>query len=388
MKFYAFHYMPYPRLEEGYREKYGSAWITYPNENFDPKFGHELYERYINELVLAAESGFDGICVNEHHQTSYGMMPSPNLIAAMLIQRTRLTAPDTKIAILGNATPLWPNPLHLAEEIAMLDVISGGRVISGFVRGIGAEYHSSSLNPSESHSRFFEAHDLILKAWTQPGPFAWEGNHYNFRYVNTWPRPIQDPHPPVWIPSTGSSETIEWAAARGYTYLQIAAPLPTIGKFFDQYRDAWERNGVSGDPNDRLGWSVPIYVAESDARAEEEAWPALDFYMNELLLNPPHRLFPPNYLSEASMAKVTKARTVMMSGRKKLRDILDNRLAIVGSPDTVVSQLQEAHKELGFRHLISNIHLGTMTHEQTTTNIKMLTTEVLPRLRGLGEDQA
>ena len=384
MKFYAFHYMPYPELVDGYREKYGSAWITYPNEFFDAERGHKLYERYLDELVLAAESGFDGICVNEHHQTSYGLMPSPNLIAGMLVQRTRLTAPETKIAILGNATPLKPNPLHIAEEIAMLDVISGGRVISGFVRGIGAEYHSASLNPSESHSRFFEAHDLILKAWTHPGPFAWEGKHYCFRYVNPWPRPIQKPHPPVWIPSTGSSETIEWAAERGYTYLQIAAPLSTIGRFFEQYRDAAQRNGIAGDPSERLGWSVPIYVAESDAQAEDEFWPALDFYMNDLLLNPPHRLFPPNYLSEASLEKVTKARSVMMAGRKTYREIVDNRLAIVGSAETVTQQLEAAHQELDFRHLIANIHLGTLSHERTVKNVKLLTSEVLPRLRSLG----
>ena len=384
MKFYAFHYMPYPELVDGYREKYGSAWITYPNEFFDAERGHELYQRYIDELVLAAESGFDGICVNEHHQTSYGLMPSPNLIAGMLVQRTRLTAPDTKIAILGNATPLKPNPLHIAEEIAMLDVISGGRIISGFVRGIGAEYHSASLNPSESHSRFFEAHDLILKAWTTPGPFAWEGTHYNYRYVNPWPRPLQKPHPPVWIPSTGSTETIEWAAEHGYTYLQIAAPLATIGKFFDQYREAAERSGVPGDPSERLGWSVPIYVAESDARAEEEFWPALDFYLNELFLNPPHRLFPPNYLSEASLEKVTKARAKVMSGRKTFREIVDNRLAIVGSPETVVGQLEEAYRELDFRHLIANVHLGTLPHDRTEQSIKLLASEVLPRLRPLG----
>lgn len=386
MKFFAFHYMPYPHLVEGYREQYGSAWITYPNKFFDPEVGADLYSRYIDELVLAAESGFDGISVNEHHQTSYGMMPSPNLIAAMLVQRTRLTAPDTKIALLGNATPLRGNPLNLAEEIAMLDVISGGRIISGFVRGIGAEYHSSGLNPSDSHSRFFEAHDLIVKAWSDDGPFRWDGNHYNFRYVNTWPRPIQKPVP-IWCPSTGSSETIEWAAERGYTYLQIAAPLSTIGKFFDQYREDSQRFDVPGDPNQRLGWSIPVYVADSDAQAEDEFWPALDFYTNHLLLNPPERLFPPNYLSEASMAKVAAARAVMMAGKKTFRDLVDNRLAVVGSPDTVVGMIEEAYDQLQFGNLITTIHLGTLSHERTVSNVELLGSKVLPRLRQLGQSR-
>ena len=173
MKFYAFHFMPYPDLEDGFKEKYQSDWVTYPNRNYDPVRGHELYSTYIDQLVYAAEMGFDGITVNEHHQTSYGLMPSPNIIAAMLVQRTM--GMPTKIGILGNAISLRQNPLRVAEEIAMLDVISGGRMISGFVRGIGAEYHSLGMNPAESRDRFREAHDVIVQAWSQDGPFTLRG---------------------------------------------------------------------------------------------------------------------------------------------------------------------------------------------------------------------
>src|SRR5918912_1209073 len=154
MEFYAFHLMPWPHLPADYQERYNSAWVTLPNTIFDPEEGGRLYNRFIDELVFAAEAGFDGICVNEHHQNAYGLMPSPNLVAAMLVQRTR----GVKIAILGNALPLRDHPLRVAEEIAMLDGISGGRIISGFVRGIGAEYHSFGLNPAHSRERFVEAH--------------------------------------------------------------------------------------------------------------------------------------------------------------------------------------------------------------------------------------
>ncbi len=97
----------------------------------------------------------------------------------------------------------------------MIDVISGGRLISGFVRGIGAEYHTFGVNPTFSHDRFHEAHDLIVRAWTEPGPFAFQGRHYRVNYVNLWPRPYQKPHPPIWIPSQGSKETIDWASHPG-----------------------------------------------------------------------------------------------------------------------------------------------------------------------------
>ena len=135
-------------------------------------------------------------------------MPSPDIMAAYLIAKTD----RIPIGIIGNALPLHSNPIRVAEEVAMLDVISGGRIISGFVRGTGMEYHSYGANPSYSQERFWEAHDLIIKAWTEPGPFAWEGKHFHLPYVNPWPLPLRKPHPPVWLPGSGSLETVRKAA--------------------------------------------------------------------------------------------------------------------------------------------------------------------------------
>jgi len=166
VQFFGFHLMPYPYLTEEHRGSGDSSWITLSNQNFDPRRGHELYQRYLNELVLYDQVGFDGVCVNEHHQTAYGLMPAPDVVAAVLVPQTK-----GKIAVLGNAISLRDHPLRVAEEIAMLDVISGGRIISGFVRGIGAEYQTFQLDPTQSRARFHEAHDLIVEAWTRPGPF-------------------------------------------------------------------------------------------------------------------------------------------------------------------------------------------------------------------------
>ena len=143
-------------------EKYPSAWVTLPNTYFDRTKGHELYNRYLDELEFADQLGFDGLGVNEHHQNAYGLMPIPGVIAGALSRRTK-----GKIAVLGRALPLLNNPLVVAEEFAMLDQITGGRLIAGFVRGIGSEYHSWGINPTESLARFQEAHDLITRAWTR-----------------------------------------------------------------------------------------------------------------------------------------------------------------------------------------------------------------------------
>ncbi|GIS93003.1 MAG: hypothetical protein CM1200mP22_02400 [Dehalococcoidia bacterium] len=125
--------------------------------------------------------------------------------------------------------PTSDNPPRLAEEIAMLDVLSGGRIVSGFVRGIGVESWANNTNPVHNRERFEECHDLNIKTWTTPGPFRWEGKHYQYRAVNPWMVPVQKPHPPIWVPGTGSPETVEWAAANRYTYAAFLTELTRQG---------------------------------------------------------------------------------------------------------------------------------------------------------------
>src|SRR5438093_280897 len=188
MKFFMFHLMPYRDLPDDFEEHHDSAWVWVPNELYDPETGAGYYREYLDQLAYAEELGFDGGCVNEHRQNAYGLMPSPNLIAAALTQRTS----RVRIAIVGNALPLYDPPTRVAEEIAMLDLMSGGRIIAGQVIGGGPEYYSFSINPAEARTRFSEAHEIIMRAWTQPGPFEFYGEHYKLRYVNTWPRPLQN----------------------------------------------------------------------------------------------------------------------------------------------------------------------------------------------------
>ena len=288
-----------------YTERHNSAWVTLPNSYFDRAVGQKLYARYIGELELADQLGFDGICVNEHHQTAYGLMPAPNLIAAALARSTK----QAKIAILGRALPLVSNPVAVAEEFAMLDQMSGGRIITGFVRGIGTEYFASGVNPTHSHARYYEAHELILRAWTEVGPFRYHGRHYQFDYVNLWPRPLQQPHPPVWIPSQGSSETVEWCASaqRKYTYLQTFSPVKSAKKAFDLYRQVAEREGYESQPS-QLGWAIPTYVAETDEIARRELKPHIEAFFNKFLHYPLEMRMPPGYSSIASTKSLIESK--------------------------------------------------------------------------------
>ncbi len=381
IKFYFMTLMPYAALDMAERAKYDSAWVTLPNSLYDPEQGRRLYQEYIDDLVRADRLGFDGVCVNEHHQTAYGMMPSPIVIASILARETK----NVKISILGSAIPLRDHPLTLAEEHAMIDTISGGRLITGFVRGIGAEYHAFSSNPARSHERFQEAHDLIIRAWTEPGPFAFEGKHYNFNYVNPWPTPYQKPHPPIWIPSQGSTETIEFSAHpdRRYTYLQTFSPAVQVKRFLDAYREQANKYGYQADDS-QLGWAVPVYVGETDEKAIAEAKPHYDAFRNSFTKMPFPMLVPPGYTSIDSLLRFM-SRGGSAAATVTTEEAIRDGMMICGSAATVREKIAEYHSQMGFGHLLVNLQFGTMPSELTAANQTRFAEEVMAPLRASGQ---
>lgn len=380
MEFYFFHLMPWPYLDPDFEDRYDSAWVTFSNSHFDPERGHELYNRYLDELEYAETLGFDGVCVNEHHQTAYGLMPSPNVIAGTLARRTK----KIRIAILGNALPLRDHPLRVAEEVAILDVITGGRIISGFVRGIGCEYYSFNIDPSRSRERFMEAMDLVLRAWTEEGPFSFEGKHYRLKYVNPWPRPLQKPHPPVWLPSQGSVETIELAASRRLPFIRVYEPAEVVRQLFDEVRAAARRYGYEADPG-QLGWMLPIYVAETDERARAEAAEHVLYLFHKLSLRPLEFLLPPGYTSPASMRRALERVNRRIESRKADFDtLLENGTIIFGSPRTVRERLAGYYEQMGFGKLVPLLHFGSLPQDLTRKNMELFAQEVMPHLRPLG----
>ena len=245
MQFFYFHLMPWPHLPRDFDRAYDSAWVTLPNRLYDPQRGHQLYNEYLDELEHAERLGFDGLCVNEHHQNAYGTMPSPNLMAAALVRRTT----RAKLAILGNAIGLRDHPLRVAEEIAMLDVMSGGRVISGFVRGIGCEHLSLGINPTYSRERFYEAHDLILRAWTEPGPFIVRGQ--------ALPRALRQhlAAPAAAAASAGLAAVAGQpgddplrARERRYPFVSVFTPYANAKRLLHEYQEEAERLGYHAPP--------------------------------------------------------------------------------------------------------------------------------------------
>lgn len=375
MKFYFFHLMSWPYLPEDFDQKYESAWVTLPNALYDPVKGHDLYREYINTLAYADELGFDGVCVNEHHQNAYGLMPSPNVIAGALTQRTK----RCKIAVIGNALPLYNPPLRVAEEFAMLDVMSNGRLVAGLVIGGGPEYYSYRVNPTYAREKFREALDLVVAAWTKPGPFPWKSKHYYFPYVNIWPRPLQQPHPPIWIPGAGSLETIEFVAQRRYSYMGIPYfHIDVFKKVFNLFREACAKNGYEAKP-EQMGWGVPVYVAETDKQAREEFEPHFWYFIRNLLKG--ISLAPPGYTSARSALAIIKNRGSFLYEQKTWDDIEKGVYAIVGSPQTVRQKIEHYQKELGAGVVLTGCQTGAVNHELTHKSMELFAREVMPHLQ-------
>src|SRR2546428_5503771 len=166
MQVYAFDLMPWPHLAEA---------SYYPDSNglYDPALGRTVYDEHFRQMELYEECGYDAICINEHHAKPYGLMPSPNLVAAALTQRTK----NIKIGIFGNLPALHANPVRLAEEVAMLDVMSGGRIISGFVRGVPQGFSPTASPPPRPPPPMTKPGTRAVKPGTDPKPSAGTARH-------------------------------------------------------------------------------------------------------------------------------------------------------------------------------------------------------------------
>jgi alkanesulfonate monooxygenase SsuD/methylene tetrahydromethanopterin reductase-like flavin-dependent oxidoreductase (luciferase family) len=385
VNFFSFHLMPWPYLAppRQFLAANEAAWVTLSNSNYDPGRGKQLYDRYISELVSAEELGLDGVVVNEHHQNAYGLMPSPNLIAAALTRETT----RVKICVLGNALPLYNPPTRVAEEMAMLDVMSDGRLIAGLVVGGGPEYYSTNVNPTEARPRFREAVDLIIEAWTRPGPFAFDGEYYQLPYVNPWPRPLQQPHPPVWIPGLGSPSTITYCVENGFGYMGVAyyAPPETFARQALAYHDAVAASARPFDPA-LLGWLTTVYVADTDEQAVEEAAPHLAYFQGTLaagFVGPGKVWMPPGYIDPPALVQFLADLRGMVEGARPTdaAAAVWRRSPLVGSPATVRKRLLAYVKELGLGTVLALLQFGSLPAELTARSTSLYAREVVPYVR-------
>jgi alkanesulfonate monooxygenase SsuD/methylene tetrahydromethanopterin reductase-like flavin-dependent oxidoreductase (luciferase family) len=396
MKLLWFHLMPYTRLPEDFASTHPSVWVDIDSRLFDPVAAHGMYNEFMDELEYAAEMGFDGVCVNEHHQNGYGLMPSPNLIASSLARQTR----DAAIVVMGNSLALYNPPLRVAEEMAMLDCISGGRLVAGFPVGTPMDTcYAYGQNPSQLRQRYHEAHDLIMKAWQEPEPFAWNGRFNQLRYVNVWPRPVQKPHPPVWIPGGGSVETWRWCAERDYVYSYLSYFGYKLGKAtLDGFWAEMKRLGKDPNPY-RAGFLQFVGVAESRDEAMALYREPAEYFYGRCLHVDARYATAPGYASEATLRARVQSQVAQAAERASggaggggapsgpsFEEIVDKGYVVVGSPDEVADQLRRVATELNVGQLMLLLQFGDMGRQLTLHNTELFAKRVLPQLGDLFDD--
>ncbi len=387
MKIEMFHLCPYRELPDDFREKYRSVWVDVPAHLFDPETAHTIYNQTLDELKFAAEVGYDGICVNEHHQNAYGIMPSPNLMASVMARETR----DVAIIVMGNSIALYDPPIRVAEEFAMLDCISGGRLVAGFPTGTCMDTaYGYGVSPAILREKYAEAEDLILRAWEEEDIFSFNGKYTQLRYVNIWPRPLQKPRPPVWVPGAGSIETWASCIEKGHLYAYLSYSGFKRGKkVMDGF---WKVANEAGVDNPyHAGFLQLVCVAENEQQLQDKWAEHAEYFYNKMLHTYEGFSDAPGYRSLETIRAGLLAQTISRFGdpssdTKTFDELREAGNIVAGTPSQVTEQLEKVIKDLRVGHLMILNQFGSTPHELAKENIKLTAEQVLPNLRHLWSD--
>ncbi len=388
MKVYIFDLLPYDHQFERY---HADRHLPYPlpRDHFDREIAARSYERHLEVWRELDRLGFDGVGLNEHHTTPHGLMNSPNMMAAVGAQHTK----KLKFLLLGNLLPLH-NPLRIAEELAMADCMSRGRILSGFARGVPREYRVYGVPLSESRARFEEAVDIVLKAWTE-NVFNHEGKFWSYKDIAIWPRPYQQPHPPVYIPFTGSRETIEFAAAHNFNAVIPQLKPGVMEDVTGYFGQALARHGHRLTP-EHIVLFTDAYVARDQADAIREYAPSFLYFQQTLWHHGsrPQQGAPPpqaaGYVASTSYDYVRpENRGDIELDREKIRNttlaevqarVAKGQLAW-GSPNEVADRLIADAEHAGANALLLNLNLGALPNDLFLEQVRRLGRDVLPRLQ-------
>ena len=370
MKFSVFNGVPYGPVNG--RPK---GWPV-ANALFDTERGPRAYAECIEEVQLADELGFDWIACAEHHYSPGSLVPNVNLLAAVLTQHVR----RARIAVLGALIPLG-NPVRIAEEYAMLDNLSGGRLIAGLMRGAPYEYLVYNVNPSESRGRFAEAWELIVRAWTDTQPFGWAGEYYEFSNVSIWPRPVQRPMPPVFI-SGSSRESGELAAQKrvglglAFTTRPLAADAARV------YREAAAAEGWQPVP-EQVIYQVPVYVGDTDEQAFEDVRRCIEgpAARGVAAADANRLVVQAGFFGHRSQHLTERFKNMHQEFSRGVEEQIEYGQLVCGGPDGVVAQIRRLRQEIGCGVLNAIFQLPGLPRPNKLRAMQLFAREVMPQLR-------
>ena len=388
MRVFHFTEQPYP---DAWIPEYPSLRIDPPSSLCDPQIAADLYARYQDEWMLADELGIN-IMVNEHHSTATCLSSSCMITLAILARITK----RARLLALGVPLANRNDPLRVAEELSMIDVISRGRLEMGFVKGVPYEVVVANNSPVDMMDRLWESHDFILKAMTTTdGPFSWQTKNIHYRTANVWPRPFQQPHPPVWI--TGSSASSAKAIAeRGHVLATFLSGFATR-KAFDVYRDVYQEVWSRPAPADRFAYLALCAVADTQDEALRRAYKIAGYLRTIGAVSEPFRN-PPGYMSVADNVRALanfgkpKLGLQLSNGRTvyaetaSCEELIEVGLLFAGTPGQVTQQIRKFSSAMGgIGNLLLMFQSGDLGHAETMHSLKLFGREVLPQLEFLHE---
>ncbi len=395
---------PYPFVPPDVLDLADSVRASLPNKYCDPQVAADLFEETFDEFMLCDERGINVVAI-EHHAGINSLFGANPLVLGILARQIR----KVRILSMGTLISLRPDPVRVAEEYATADVISRGRLDIGFVKSGASEMASNNANPVTNIERYWEAIDLVTKALTfQEGPFSWEGKHYTHRHVNIWPRPWQQPHPPLWA-ATGDPETASEVGRRGMVNVLVLRGEEGTRRAWAAYRQARAEAGLPTVMTDHFAYAALVYVGDTHAEGVEIGSKLLWFLNTSLKMAPQYAQFlpgatPPHFAPQAyrtasrpdapvegpaassrAQAGTPVAPAILNVGGLTNMDTtqaMARGILFAGSPDTVYQQIMDFYRKVGgFGHLVMIGRSGFMTHAEAEKGIRLFARDVLPRLK-------
>lgn len=383
------------------------AFFGVSNKYIDRDKSADDYNYYLDEACYCEEVGFDAVALNEHHGNPFCSGNVLNIEAAIL---ARITS-KVKIVLIGNQLPVVKHPLRVAEELATIDTISRGRLVSGWVRGAGSEQFFNNANPAINRELFNEAHEFIMQAWTKEGPWRYEGKHFHYRHVNPWVLPYQKPYPQQWIPGVLSPETVLWCAEKQYPYLGLGTALGPTCDLWDMYADKAAELGYQCGP-ENFGYLLPVFCADTDEKAQDLGRGFI-FGGGQNSFSRPEHTLPPGYNSKAAIRMlatqpggswlgVSKAKLMASQEdqwdaaafdalREKLKKgyekVQDNLQVVVGSPETCVKKICSILEVIRPGVFTVFAVQGNVSDADRMNSVKLLGEQVLPAVREFADKQ-